>query len=95
MEATGSYWVVLATALVQAGFAVSAINPAQAHYFAKAQLRQAKTDTLDAEMPARLAQALVPACWSPLPQIYHELQQRLAQRASLLHREAVCRSLRW
>jgi transposase len=27
MEATGSYWVALATALVQAGFAVSVINP--------------------------------------------------------------------
>src|SRR5579863_8809742 len=39
---------------------------------------------LDAEMLAELAQALVPSCWSPPPQIYHELQQRLAQRASLL-----------
>ena len=57
MEATGSYWVALATVLVQAGFAVSVINPAQAHYEASAQLRQAKTDTLDAEMPARLAQS--------------------------------------
>jgi transposase len=31
-----------------------------------------------------LAQALLPACWTPPPQIYHDLQQRLAQRASLL-----------
>lgn len=30
MEATGSYWVALATALYQAGFAVRAINSAQA-----------------------------------------------------------------
>jgi transposase len=30
MEATGSYWISLATALVEAGFAVSVINPKQA-----------------------------------------------------------------
>jgi transposase len=84
MEATGSYWIALATALYQAGFAVSVINPAQAHYVAKAQLKRAKNDALDAQTIAELAQALVPACWTPPPQIYYELQQRLAQRASLL-----------
>ncbi|HXR66190.1 MAG TPA: transposase [Ktedonobacteraceae bacterium] len=84
MEATGSYWIALATTLYQAGFAVSVINPAQAHYFAKAQLKRAKNDVLDAQTIAELAQALVPACWTPPPRIYHELHQRLAQRASLL-----------
>ena len=84
MEATGGYWVALATALSQAGFAVSVINPAQAHYFAKAQLKRAKNDVLDAQTIAELAQALVPACWTPPPQIYYELQQRLSQRASFL-----------
>lgn len=61
MEATGSYWVALATALYHAGFAVSVINPAQAHYFAKAQLRRAKNNALDAEMLAELALVLTPA----------------------------------
>jgi transposase len=84
MEATGSYWVALATCLHQAGYAVSVINPAQAHYFAKAQLRRAKNDALDAELLSELAQALLPACWTPPPQIYHDLYQRLAQRANLL-----------
>jgi transposase len=84
IEATGSYWVALATCLYHAGFAVSIINPAQAHYFAKAQLRQAKNDALDAEMLAQLAQALLPGRWTPPPQISHELHQRLAQRANLL-----------
>jgi transposase len=31
MEATGTYWMALATTLAQAGFAVAVINPAQAH----------------------------------------------------------------
>ena len=65
MEATASYWVSLATALSQTGFAVSVINPAQAHHFAKAQLKRAKADTLDALTLAELAQALVPERWTP------------------------------
>src|SRR5512135_2994631 len=32
MEATGAYWINLATALHRAGFAVCVINPAQAHH---------------------------------------------------------------
>lgn len=84
MEATGSYWISLATALTQAGFAVSVINPAQAHHFAKALLKRAKTDAIDAQTLAQLAHLLQPASWTPPPQVYAELQQRLAQRDSLL-----------
>ncbi|GAC1660354.1 MAG: hypothetical protein PVS3B3_30370 [Ktedonobacteraceae bacterium] len=39
---------------------------------------------LHAEILAEFASVLVPAPWTPPPQISHELQQRLAQRASLL-----------
>ena len=42
MEATGSYWISLATTLTQAGFIVSVINPAQAHHFARALLKRAR-----------------------------------------------------
>lgn len=84
MEATGTYWVTLATTLVQAGFQVSVINPLQAHAFAKALLKRNKTDAIDAQTLAQLAALLQPACWTPPPQVYTELQQRLAQRDSLL-----------
>ncbi len=55
MEATGSYWITLATTLAQWGYAVSVINPSQAHDFAKALLKRAKTDAIDAQTssPAR------------------------------------------
>ena len=82
MEATASYWISLATTLSQAGFAVSVIHPAQAHHFAKAQLKRAKTDLLHAQTLAELAPALIPERWTPPPSIYYELQQRLAQRRS-------------
>jgi transposase len=55
LEATGNYWVALAIVLHEAGYRVSVVNPRQAHHFAKAQLRRAKTDALDAQDLARLA----------------------------------------
>jgi transposase len=84
LEATGSYWITLATTLHQAGYAISVINPAQAHHFAKALLKRAKTDVIDAQTLAQLAALLQPARWTPPPPVYHELQQRLAQREQLL-----------
>ncbi len=79
MEATGSYWVGLATTLAQAGFVVSVVNAAQAHHFAKALLKRAKTDASDAQTLTQLAARLEPAPWTPPPAIYTELQQRLAR----------------
>jgi transposase len=84
MEATGTYWIALAISLYEAGFVVSVVNPAQAHYFAKAQLKRAKSDLLDAQTLAQLGQALELPSWTPPPQSYHELRQRLSQRDSLL-----------
>jgi transposase len=84
MEATGSYWISLATTLHAAGYAVSVINPMQAHHFAKALLKRAKTDAIDAVTLALLAAKLQPDCWTPPPAVYYELQQRLAQRDALL-----------
>jgi transposase len=60
LEATGSYWITLATTLHQAGYAVSVINPMQAHHFAKALLKRAKTDAIDAQTLTQLATQLQP-----------------------------------
>lgn len=79
-EATGSYWVALAVALHEAGYAVSVINPLQAHHFAKAQVRRTKTDKLDAQDLAQLAATLRPARWTPPSAIFHEVRQRLLTR---------------
>jgi transposase len=84
MEATGSYWLSLATALAEAGFAVSVINAMQAHHFAKALLKRAKTDAIDAHTLAQLAALLQPTPWTPPPTIHEELRQRLAQRDALI-----------
>jgi transposase len=85
MEATSTYWMQLATTLHTAGYVVSVVNPKQAHDFAKAILQHAKTDPLDAQLLVRLGIKLQPAQWTPPPAIYHQLQQRLAWRDSLIH----------
>ena len=94
MEATGGYWVALATTLAHAGFAVSVVNPTQAHHFAKALLKRAKTDAVDARTLAQLAATLQPAPWTPPPAIYTELQQRLAQRDALVEMRQQARNQR-
>ena len=84
MEATGTYWITLAMTLVEFGYAVSVINPKQAHNFAKALLKRAKTDAVDAQTLAQLAARLQPQRWVPPPAVYTELQQRLTHRDGLV-----------
>ncbi len=94
VEATGNYWVALAVALHEAGYRVAVVNPRQAHHFAKAQLRRAKTDALDARDLAQLAAALRPAPWTPPPAVYHEVRQRLVARDGLLAMRTQARNQR-
>jgi transposase len=84
MEATGTYWMKLAAGLHGLGYRVSVINPKQAHHFAQALLKRSKTDAIDAHTLAVLAATLHPAAWSPPPDIYEELLQRLTERETLM-----------
>ena len=84
LEATGTYWITLAMALVEWGYAVSVINPQQAHNFAQALLKRAKTDAVDAQTLAHLAARLQPERWLPPPAVHTELQQRLVHRDALV-----------
>jgi transposase len=94
LEATGSYWVTLAVTLHQTGFAVSVVNPAHAHNFVRSLPRRAKTDALDAQMLALFAAERVPPRWTPPPQVYHELRQRLVARDGLLSMRQQARNQR-
>jgi transposase len=83
LEATGSYWISLAVALHAEGFVVSVVNPKQAHHWAKSLPRRGKTDPLDARMLTQYAHERQPRSWSPPPDVYHELRQRLTAREAL------------
>ncbi len=88
LEATGTYWVTLATNLAQADFAIAVINPGyplgEAHAFAKALLKRNKTDPIDAHTLAHLGAVLQPAVWTPPPAVFTELNQHLVQRDALV-----------
>src|SRR5262245_18651465 len=94
LEATGSYWITLAVTLHQAGYAVSVVNPAHVHAFARSLPRRAKTDALDAQLLTLFALERVPQRWSPPEQIYHELRQRLLVRDGLLSMRQQARNQR-
>lgn len=94
MEATGSYWITLATVLHQAGYVVSVVNAAHAHHFAKSHGQRAKTDGVDARMLVRLAEERHPAPWTPPPTVYHELRQRLVARDGLIAMRTQARNQR-
>ena len=94
LEATGTYWVALAVALHEAGYRVAVVNPRQAHHFAKAQRRRAKTDALDARDLAQLAATLRPAPWTPPPAVDHEVRQRLVARDGRLTMRTQARNQR-
>lgn len=94
LEATGSYWITLAVTLHQAGYAISVVNPAHVHAFARSLPRRAKTDALDAQLLTHFAVERVPPRWIPPEQVYHELRQRLLVRDGLLSMRGQARNQR-
>jgi transposase len=60
LEATGKLEVPLASALAAAGLPVAVVNPRQVRDFAKASGLLAKTDLLDAQILARVAEVMRP-----------------------------------
>lgn len=83
MEATGVYWVGRAVTLHEAGYGVCVVNPAQARDFAKGLGQRAKTDALDALALCELAATRSLSAWTPPPDAYHQLRQRLVTREAL------------
>jgi len=94
LEATGSYWITLAVTLHQADYAVSVVNPAHVHAFARSLPRRAKTDALDAQLLTLFALERQPPRWTPPEQVYHELRQRLLVRDGLLTMRGQARNQR-
>jgi len=74
MEATGAYSLPLAEFLVERGYFVSVINPAQIHAFGKSELSRAKTDKADAKLIARYGLQARLEAWIPLPANLRHLQ---------------------
>jgi transposase len=84
MEATGAYWQGAATALTAGGWTVSVVSPGSARHYARARLRRAKTDRVDAATLAAYGRDLRPAPWAPAPAEIQALQLLIRQRDDLV-----------
>jgi len=77
MEATGSYYLPLATYLHKQGLEVRVVNPLAVKHFSQMQMRRAKTDKRDAGLIAEYtrSQSDKLRSWKPKPAYMMELQQ--------------------
>ena len=74
LESTGPYSEAPATALFDAGWSVSVVNPARVKGFAQGELVRNKTDRSDATLLARFCAAMEPDAWEPPPLEYRQLR---------------------
>ena len=83
LEATGTYAIEVATALLHAGHIVSVVNPYRVHCYAKSELKRTKTDKEDARVIAQFCRSHKPQAWAPpAPELLH--LQGLARRVETL-----------
>jgi transposase len=89
LEASGGYEKAAFLALVEAGHAVSIVNPRQVRDFAKGAGRIAKTDTIDAATLAHFAEVFRPRETQPPTKIERQTAEYLVYRRYLI-REMIC-----
>lgn len=75
MEASGPYYLPLATFLFEAGVGVSVVNPLVVKRFAQMRLLRAKTDRQDAKCLLSYGRSEQPQEWKPCPLHINELSQ--------------------
>src|ERR1700744_293741 len=63
MESTGGWSEALALFLIDAGHAVSVVNPLTVKAFGQSELSRTKTDRADASLIARYCRAMNPMPW--------------------------------
>lgn len=78
MEASGPYYLKLATWLYDQQMAVSVINPLVIRRFCQMKLSRAKTDKKDALLIAQYGKTQQPPIWTPEPAYILELRQMQA-----------------
>jgi transposase len=90
LEATGGYERSIAAELIQAGFQAVVVNPRQVRHFAKGLGKNAKTDTIDADVLAMFGQMIKPTYRppkEPQTQVLAELVSRRRQLVDMLTQE--------
>ena len=89
MEATGAYYLQLASWLDEQGVKVSVINPLVIRRYGQMQLSRAKTDRKDAELIARYGHQQSPPAWNPPSKACQALKQLFSLREGLLKQQTM------
>lgn len=83
MEASGPYYLQLATYLHEKGITVSVVNPLVIRRFCQMRMVRAKTDKKDAQMIAEYGKTEQPVAWEPPKEYILELKQMQAVSSQL------------
>jgi transposase len=75
MEASGPYYLGLATFLYNQGVKVSVVNPLVIRRFCQMNLKRAKTDKVDVKQITEFGRKMEPELWKPAPKAIIHLQQ--------------------
>lgn len=84
MEATNIYWEGLAEFLVDHGYEVSVVNPAQIKGFAQSRLQRNKTDKQDSWVICLFCAQTEPKLWQPPTVAQRQLRAWVRHRDSLV-----------
>jgi transposase len=85
MEATGSYYELVADFLHEQGVTVSVVNPARIKAYAASQLSRNKTDKLDAHTIADFCRTQHPPVWTPPDDSWRRLRVLVRHLDDLQH----------
>jgi transposase len=91
MEATGRYGHALAAFLYKKNIAVSVVNAAAIHFFARSQMSRNKTDAYDAQLIARYSRDYQPRLWQPRTPEIQQLQALVRTREQLVQSRVIAR----
>lgn len=83
LEATSTYGLAVATALVTAEHTVSVVNPYRIKHYAQSELQRSKTDRVDAAVIARFCRSQQPVPWTPPAPALQALQALVRRRDDL------------
>lgn len=89
MEASGPYFLGLASWLVEQGYRVSIVNPLVIRRYGQMKLARTKTDAKDAALIAQYGVDQRPASWQPPSPVTRAMRQLMSLREGLLRQQAI------
>lgn len=89
MEASGPYYLGLATYLYEQGIQISVVNPLVIRRYGQMKLTRTKTDAKDAGLIAQYGIDQQPARWCPPSKARRGLKKLMSMREGLLRQKAI------